>query len=151
MVIHTFYKAALKYLEPRTKIYPGEFESIKGLEHIDKVIDINQSPIGRTPRSNPATYTRAFTPIRDWFADLPESKIRGYKVGRFSFNVKGGRCESCQGDGLIKIEMHFLPDVYINCDVCNGSGISYWSDGIYNSCMECCFLCNDKKRLFKVT
>jgi len=120
LIIHTFYKAALKYLEPRTKIYPGEFESIKGLEHIDKVIDINQSPIGRTPRSNPATYTGAFTPIRDWFADLPESKTRGYKVGRFSFNVKGGRCESCQGDGLIKIEMHFLPDVYINCDVCNG-------------------------------
>jgi excinuclease ABC subunit A len=120
LIIHTFYKAALKYLEPRTKIYPGEFESIKGLEHIDKVIDINQSPIGRTPRSNPATYSGAFTPIRDWFADLPESKIRGYKVGRFSFNVKGGRCESCQGDGLIKIEMHFLPDVYINCDVCNG-------------------------------
>ena len=120
LIIHTFYKAALKYLEPRAKIYPGEFESIKGLEYIDKVIDINQSPIGRTPRSNPATYTGAFTPIRDWFTDLPESKIRGYKVGRFSFNVKGGRCESCQGDGLIKIEMHFLPDVYINCDVCNG-------------------------------
>lgn len=120
LIIHTFYKAALKFLEPRSKIYPGEFESIKGLEYIDKIIDINQSPIGRTPRSNPATYTGAFTPIRDWFTDLPESKIRGYKVGRFSFNVKGGRCESCQGDGLIKIEMHFLPDVYINCDVCNG-------------------------------
>ena len=85
-----------------------------------KIIDINQSPIGRTPRSNPATYTGAFTPIRDWFTELPESKIRGYKVGRFSFNVKGGRCEACQGDGMIKIEMHFLPDVYINCDVCNG-------------------------------
>lgn len=120
LLINTFYKAALKFLEPKSKIYPGEHESIKGLEHIDKIIDINQSPIGRTPRSNPATYTGAFTPIRDWFTELPESKIRGYKVGRFSFNVKGGRCESCQGDGLIKIEMHFLPDVYINCDVCNG-------------------------------
>lgn len=120
LIIHTLYKAALKALEPSSKIYPGEYESIKGLEHIDKIIDINQSPIGRTPRSNPATYTGAFTPIRDWFTELPESKIRGYKVGRFSFNVKGGRCESCQGDGLIKIEMHFLPDVYINCDVCNG-------------------------------
>jgi len=120
LLINTFYKAALKNLEPKTKIYPGEYKSIKGLEHIDKIIDINQSPIGRTPRSNPATYTGAFTPIRDWFTELPESKIRGYKVGRFSFNVKGGRCESCQGDGLIKIEMHFLPDVYINCDVCSG-------------------------------
>lgn len=121
LVIHTFYKAALKILEPKSKIQPGLFDSITGLEHIDKIIDINQSPIGRTPRSNPATYIGAFTPIRDWFTDLPESKIRGYKLGRFSFNVKGGRCESCQGDGLIKIEMHFLPDVYINCDVCNGS------------------------------
>jgi excinuclease ABC subunit A len=119
LVIHTFYKAALKRLEPTSKIYPGVHESITGLEHIDKVIDINQSPIGRTPRSNPATYTGAFSPIRDWFTELPESKIRGYKVGRFSFNVKGGRCEACQGDGLVKIEMHFLPDVYINCDVCN--------------------------------
>tara|TARA_B110000503_G_C7159249_1_gene418836 strand:+ start:640 stop:3528 length:2889 start_codon:yes stop_codon:yes gene_type:complete len=120
LIINTFYKAALKFLEPKSKVYPGEYESIKGLEHIDKIIDINQSPIGRTPRSNPATYTGAFTPIRDWFTELPESKIRGYKVGRFSFNVKGGRCEACQGDGLIKIEMHFLPDVYINCDLCNG-------------------------------
>ena len=120
LIINTFYKAALKFLEPKSKVYPGEYESIKGLEHIDKIIDINQSPIGRTPRSNPATYTGAFTPIRDWFTELPESKIRGYKVGRFSFNVKGGRCEACQGDGMIKIEMHFLPDVYINCDVCNG-------------------------------
>ncbi|MEM6338531.1 MAG: excinuclease ABC subunit UvrA [Pseudomonadota bacterium] len=120
LIINTFYQAALKQLEPKSKIYPGEYDSIKGLEHIDKIIDINQSPIGRTPRSNPATYTGAFTPIRDWFAELPESKIRGYKVGRFSFNVKGGRCEACQGDGLIKIEMHFLPDVYVNCDVCNG-------------------------------
>lgn len=120
LIINTFYQAALKQLEPKSKIYPGEHDSIKGLEHIDKIIDINQSPIGRTPRSNPATYTGAFTPIRDWFTELPESKIRGYKVGRFSFNVKGGRCEACQGDGLIKIEMHFLPDVYVNCDVCNG-------------------------------
>lgn len=120
LVINTFYKAALKHLEPQSKVQPCKYESITGLEHVDKIIDINQSPIGRTPRSNPATYTGAFSPIRDWFTALPESKIRGYKVGRFSFNVKGGRCEACQGDGLIKIEMHFLPDVYINCDVCNG-------------------------------
>ena len=90
------------------------------MNHIDKVIDIDQSPIGRTPRSNPVTYTGAFTPIRDWFAELPESKVRGYAPGRFSFNVKGGRCEACQGGGLIKIEMHFLPDVYVTCDVCKG-------------------------------
>ena len=120
LIINTFYKAALKFLEAKSKVQPGEYESITGLEYVDKIIDINQSPIGRTPRSNPATYTGAFSPIRDWFTELPESKIRGYKVGRFSFNVKGGRCEACQGDGLIKIEMHFLPDVYINCDVCNG-------------------------------
>ena len=92
---------------------PAPCETIKGFEHLDKVIDIDQRPIGRTPRSNPATYTGAFTPIRDWFAGLPESKARGYKPGRFSFNVKGGRCEACQGDGVIKIEMHFLPDVYV--------------------------------------
>lgn len=120
LIINTFYQAALKYLEPKAKLYPGEYDTITGLEYIDKIIDINQSPIGRTPRSNPATYTGAFSPIRDWFTDLPESKIRGYKIGRFSFNVKGGRCEACQGDGLVKIEMHFLPDVYVNCDVCNG-------------------------------
>jgi excinuclease ABC subunit A len=120
LVIHTFYKAAMQKLEG-SKVHHGIYRELKGLEHIDKIIDIDQSPIGRTPRSNPATYTGAFTPIRDWFVELPESKIRGYKVGRFSFNVKGGRCETCQGDGLIKIEMHFLPDVYVKCDMCNGS------------------------------
>ena len=100
--------------------HPAPHDKIEGLEYIDKVIDIDQSPIGRTPRSNPATYTGAFTPIRDWFAELPESKARGYAPGRFSFNVKGGRCEACQGDGVIQIEMHFLPDVYVQCDVCKG-------------------------------
>ncbi len=99
---------------------PAPCETMKGLEHLDKVIDIDQRPIGRTPRSNPATYTGAFTPIRDWFAGLPEAKARGYKAGRFSFNVKGGRCEACQGDGVIKIEMHFLPDVYVTCETCKG-------------------------------
>ncbi len=90
------------------------------MDNLDKVIDINQSPIGRTPRSNPATYTGAFSPIRDWFTNLPEARARGYKPGRFSFNVKGGRCETCQGDGVIKIEMHFLPDIYVECEVCRG-------------------------------
>ncbi|MEY3003764.1 MAG: hypothetical protein RLZZ491_940, partial [Pseudomonadota bacterium] len=99
---------------------PAPCETIKGFEHLDKVIDIDQRPIGRTPRSNPATYTGAFTPIRDWFAGLPEAKARGYAPGRFSFNVKGGRCEACQGDGVIKIEMHFLPDVYVTCETCKG-------------------------------
>src|SRR3989442_15827881 len=93
---------------------------IKGVEHIDKIVNIDQSPIGRTPRSNPATYTGLFTYIREFFANLPESRVRGYRLGRYSFNVKGGRCEACQGDGLVKIEMHFLPDVYVTCEVCKG-------------------------------
>ena len=104
----------------RARVMPGAYERLTGIEHLDKVIDIDQSPIGRTPRSNPATYTGLFAPIRDLFAELPESKLRGYGPGRFSFNVKGGRCESCQGDGLVKIEMHFLPDVYVTCDACRG-------------------------------
>jgi excinuclease ABC subunit A len=99
---------------------PAPHDRIEGLDHLDKIIDIDQSPIGRTPRSNPATYTGLFAPIRDWFSELPESRARGYKPGRFSFNVKGGRCEACQGDGVIKIEMHFLPDVYVTCDTCKG-------------------------------
>ena len=120
LVIETLYKAAARRLY-NSKDAPAEHKEIAGLENFDKVIDIDQSPIGRTPRSNPATYTGAFTPIRDWFAGLPEAKARGYKPGRFSFNVKGGRCEACQGDGVIKIEMHFLPDVYVTCDVCKGA------------------------------
>jgi len=119
LVIETLYKAVAKRLHGARE-HPGAHDGIDGLEYIDKVIDIDQSPIGRTPRSNPATYTGAFTPIRDWFAGMPEAKARGYKAGRFSFNVKGGRCEACQGDGVIKIEMHFLPDVYVQCDVCKG-------------------------------
>ena len=119
LTIDTLYRAAARALHKARK-QPSPYESIRGLELLDKVIDIDQSPIGRTPRSNPATYTGAFTPMRDWFAGLPESKARGYKPGRFSFNVKGGRCEACQGDGVIKIEMHFLPDVYVQCDVCHG-------------------------------
>ena len=119
LTIHTLYKAAVKKLH-NAKTVPGAHDKIKGLEYIDKIIEIDQSPIGRTPRSNPATYTGAFTPIRDWFASLSESKLRGYKPGRFSFNVKGGRCEACEGDGVLKIEMHFLPDVYVRCDECQG-------------------------------
>jgi excinuclease ABC subunit A len=118
-LIETLYRAVARKLNNAREI-PGEHDAIEGIEQLDKVIDIDQSPIGRTPRSNPATYTGAFTPIREWFAELPEAKVRGYKPGRFSFNVKGGRCEACQGDGLIKIEMHFLPDVYVTCDVCKG-------------------------------
>ena len=119
LVIDTLYKAAARRLNGALE-HPAPHDRIEGLELLDKVIDIDQSPIGRTPRSNPATYTGAFTPIREWFAGLPEAKARGYQPGRFSFNVKGGRCEACQGDGVIKIEMHFLPDVYVTCDVCKG-------------------------------
>tara|TARA_R100001369_G_scaffold31265_1_gene55586 strand:- start:7398 stop:10280 length:2883 start_codon:yes stop_codon:yes gene_type:complete len=119
LTIETLFKTASMNLNGARQT-PAPCETIKGLEHLDKVIDIDQRAIGRTPRSNPATYTGAFTPIRDWFAGLPESKARGYKPGRFSFNVKGGRCEACQGDGVIKIEMHFLPDVYVECETCKG-------------------------------
>ena len=119
LLIDTLYKATARKLNGASEA-PAPHERIEGLEHLDKVIDIDQSPIGRTPRSNPATYTGAFTPIREWFAGLPEAKARGYEPGRFSFNVKGGRCEACEGDGVIKIEMHFLPDVYVTCDVCKG-------------------------------
>jgi excinuclease ABC subunit A len=119
LVIDTLYKAVARKLNGAID-HPAPHDRIEGIEHLDKVIDIDQSPIGRTPRSNPATYTGAFTPIRDWFSGLPEAKARGYQPGRFSFNVKGGRCEACQGDGVIKIEMHFLPDVYVTCDVCKG-------------------------------
>ncbi len=120
LTIETLFKTASMRLNGARQT-PAPCETIKGLEHLDKVIDIDQRPIGRTPRSNPATYTGAFTPIRDWFAGLPESQARGYKPGRFSFNVKGGRCEACQGDGVIKIEMHFLPDVYVTCETCKGA------------------------------
>ncbi len=119
LLIDTLYKSLARKLN-NARATPAEHDTIEGLHLLDKVIDIDQSPIGRTPRSNPATYTGAFTPIREWFAGLPEAKARGYRPGRFSFNVKGGRCESCQGDGVIKIEMHFLPDVYVECDSCNG-------------------------------
>ncbi|RHW18137.1 excinuclease ABC subunit UvrA [Sphingomonas gilva] len=118
--IDTLYAAAARALNG-ARILAGKHDKVTGLQHLDKVIDIDQSPIGRTPRSNPATYTGAFTQIRDWFAGLPEAQARGYKPGRFSFNVKGGRCEACQGDGVLKIEMHFLPDVYVTCDVCHGA------------------------------
>ena len=120
LTIETLYKATARRLNKST-IVPMPHDDVIGLEHLDKIIQIDQSPIGRTPRSNPATYTGAFTPIRDWFSGLPEAKLRGYKPGRFSFNVKGGRCEACQGGGVIKIEMHFLPDVYVTCDICKGA------------------------------
>ncbi|MEQ6204254.1 excinuclease ABC subunit UvrA [Sulfitobacter sp. HNIBRBA2951] len=120
LTIETLFKTASMNLNGARQT-PAPCQTIKGLEHLDKVIDIDQRPIGRTPRSNPATYTGAFTPIRDWFSGLPEAKARGYKPGRFSFNVKGGRCEACQGDGVIKIEMHFLPDVYVECETCKGA------------------------------
>jgi len=119
LIVETLYKALARRLSGAHE-HPGLHDAIKGAEFLDKIVDIDQSPIGRTPRSNPATYTGAFTPIREWFAGLPEAKARGYGPGRFSFNVKGGRCEACQGDGVIKIEMHFLPDVYVTCDVCHG-------------------------------
>ncbi len=119
LIVDTLYKAVARRLNGALE-HPAPFDKLDGLQHLDKVIDIDQSPIGRTPRSNPATYTGAFTPIREWFAGLPDAKARGYAPGRFSFNVKGGRCEACQGDGVIKIEMHFLPDVYVTCDVCKG-------------------------------
>jgi excinuclease ABC subunit A len=119
LLVDTLYKALARRLNNASEA-PAPYDRIDGVEHLDKIIDIDQSPIGRTPRSNPATYTGAFTPIREWFAGLPESRARGYEPGRFSFNVKGGRCEACQGDGVLQIEMHFLPDVYVTCDVCKG-------------------------------
>ncbi|MBN9089024.1 MAG: excinuclease ABC subunit UvrA [Reyranella sp.] len=119
LIVETLYKALAKKLNGARE-HAGEHSGLDGVGHLDKIVDIDQSPIGRTPRSNPATYTGAFSPIRDWFSQLPESTERGYKPGRFSFNVKGGRCEACQGDGVMKIEMHFLPDVYVQCDVCKG-------------------------------
>src|SRR6185369_3250892 len=119
LIIETLYNALARRLHD-ARTHPAAHDKIEGLEYLDKVIDIDQSPIGRTPRSNPATYTGAFTPMREWFAGLPEAQARGYKPGRFSFNVKGGRCEACEGDGVIKIEMHFLPDVYVQCDQCKG-------------------------------
>ena len=119
LIIETLYRALARRLHA-ARVHAGAHDEIEGIEYLDKIIDIDQSPIGRSPRSNPATYTGCFTPIRDWFAGLPESSARGYRPGRFSFNVKGGRCEACRGDGLIKIEMHFLPDVYVQCDVCKG-------------------------------
>ena len=138
LVVDTLYPAAARRLN-RARAHPGPYKSLRGLEYIDKVVDIDQSPIGRTPRSNPATYTGCFTPIRDWFAGLPEAAARGYKPGRFSFNVKGGRCEACHGEGVIKVEMHFLPDVYVTCDNCQGARynretleISYRSHSIAN-------------------
>ena len=120
MINEILYKALTRSLYKNAKMHPGKHKGIKGLEHIDKIINIDQSPIGRTPRSNPATYTGVFDAIRELFAQTQEAKMRGYKAGRFSFNVKGGRCEACGGDGIIKIEMHFLSDVYVPCEVCKG-------------------------------
>jgi excinuclease ABC subunit A len=119
LVIDTLYKAVSRRIMGSGEV-PAAFDRLEGLEQLDKIIDIDQSPIGRTPRSNPATYTDLFAPIRDWFSEMPEARTRGYKPGRFSFNVKGGRCEACQGDGVLKIEMHFLPDVFVRCDTCKG-------------------------------
>jgi len=119
LIVETLYKALAKRLN-NAREQSAPLRGLEGVEFLDKIVDIDQSPIGRTPRSNPATYTGCFTPIRDWYTGLPEAKSRGYLPGRFSFNVKGGRCEACQGDGVIKIEMHFLPDVYVQCDVCKG-------------------------------
>ena len=120
LVNEILYKALMQKLYKNTVVKPGEYDSIVGLEHIDKVINVDQSPIGRTPRSNPATYTKIFDTIRDVFAETTMAKMRGYAAGRFSFNVKGGRCEACRGDGVLKVEMHFLPDVYVPCEVCHG-------------------------------
>jgi excinuclease ABC subunit A len=119
LVNEILYKTLARDLN-RARVRPGQYKEIKGLEHVEKVVDIDQSPIGRTPRSNPATYTGVFDDIRDLFSQTNEAKVRGYKKGRFSFNIKGGRCEACKGDGIIKIEMHFLPDVYVPCEVCKG-------------------------------
>lgn len=118
--VHDILARSLAQVVNKSKERPGACDSVEGMEHIDKIIDIDQSPIGRTPRSNPATYTGVFDDIRDLFAQTNEAKVRGYQKGRFSFNVKGGRCEACQGDGIIKIEMHFLPDVYVPCEQCHG-------------------------------
>ncbi|MPM53093.1 UvrABC system protein A [bioreactor metagenome] len=121
LVNEILYKGLASRVYSNSKARPGAHTAIKGIEHIDKIIDIDQSPIGRTPRSNPATYTSLFDAIREVYSQTPEAKMRGYKPGRFSFNVKGGRCEACRGDGIIKIEMHFLPDVYVPCEVCKGA------------------------------
>ncbi len=119
LVNEVLYKSLAQKIN-KSKVKPGLYDKIEGIDQLDKIIDIDQSPIGRTPRSNPATYTGVFDDIRDVFAQTNEAKIRGYQKGRFSFNVKGGRCEACKGDGIIKIEMHFLPDVYVPCEVCDG-------------------------------
>ena len=119
LVLETLYRAAIRSLQ-QLNLLAGRYERITGLEKINKVIDIDQSPIGKTPRSNPGTYTGLFTPIRDLFSRTPEARMRGYKPGRFSFNIRGGRCEACEGDGIIRIEMHFLPDIYVPCDICKG-------------------------------